>query len=510
MKTNGLLSKLIFVPMGILCLLAILFSGILSGDSPETVAVEILKMSGIKGGLIIHFPCGDGTLTEALRVGESYIVQGLDPSMDNVQEARQHILSKREYGAISVDHLKGSGLPYEDSLVNLIVSEDPGGISTDEMMRVLVPNGVALIKGALGWEKTVKPVPAGMDEWNQYLYNAAGTAVSHDEIISPIKHYQWVGSPRWGRHHDTTASLSAMVSANGRIFYVLDEGPKESIQLPAENYLVARDAYNGTVLWKRLIPQWQEHLFALKSGPAYLPRRLAAVGDRVYVTVGINAALSELDAATGGILRTFPQTAMTSEVVYSEGTLFLVVGRPEKNKDLYVPKHTYVWDAAEYARTGWAWGMQQAVIMALDASEGKALWTKQYAVAPLSLSADSSSVYFFDGNRIVCMNRHTGEEKWRSDPLFERPINTAYAPRLVIYEDVVLFSRDRGQLIGLSALNGERLWQAEQPGSGHYSPEDIFVINGVVYAGATANIQDAIRAKRLPSTFFRPGRALSL
>jgi len=116
--------------------------------------------------------------------------------------------------------------------------------------------------------------------------------------------------------------------------------------------------------------KWEDHLFPPKSGPAYLPRRLVAVGDRVFVTPGINAPLSELDAATGKIFRSFPKTEQTAEVIFSDNTLFLVVGRPEKTKEPYAPKHTYIWDEADGARSGWAWGGQAARMMAIAAGDG--------------------------------------------------------------------------------------------------------------------------------------------
>ena len=46
-------------------------------------------------------------------------------------------------------------------------------------------------------------------------------------------------------------------------------------------------------------------------------------------------------------------------------------------------------------------------------------------------------------------------------------------------------------LVALSTADGEKLWDAPQPGSGHYSPEDVFVIDGVVWTGATANVNDS-------------------
>jgi len=490
MKSRTILGGLLLVLAGGLCLLSVFFVRASSEAIPADQAQDIIDESGVRGGLIVHIHCGDGSLTEALRISDSYLVHGLDSQIENVEAARQYIISKHRYGPVSVDRLGQNRLPYRDNLVNLVVSDDLGDISMDEVMRVLAPGGVAMIKGMLGWAKTVKPRPPEMDEWNQYLYNSGGNAVSKDETVSPVKHYQWIGSPRWARHHDARASMTAMVSAGGRIFYILDEGPGESIQLPAKNYLVARDAFNGTVLWKLTIPEWQEHLFPLKSGPAYLPRRLVAVGDRVFVTLGINAPVSELDAATGRIIRTYPDTEQSSEIIYSEGILFLVVGRPEKKLEPYVPEQTYVWDTASRARSEWAWSQQPALIMAVDTSDGAGLWTKEYPVAPLSLSADATAVYFFDGRQMVCIDRQTGEEKWRSNYLNKRPIDTAYAPRVVVYEDVVLFSSGLWSMTAFSAPDGRRLWTASQPASGHYSPEDIFVINGIVYAGATATGED--------------------
>ncbi|MBN2241735.1 MAG: PQQ-binding-like beta-propeller repeat protein [Acidobacteria bacterium] len=491
MKNQAVVSRFFNYVFLALAGLSAIFGPGCSQGSPEDQAAAILEKSGIRGGVIVHLFCGDGVLTEKLGAGGSFLVQGLDPDAENVRKARETIAQNRQYGPIAVDRLTENRLPFTDNMINLIVAEDLGNIPGEEAIRVLAPEGVLMTKGFWGWTKRVKPRPAEMDEWNQYLYDAGNNPVSRDSTISPIKHYQWVGSPRWGRHHDTTASMSAMVSARGRIFYILDEGPTESIQLPDENHLIARDAFNGTVLWKLPIPEWQDHLFSLKSGPAYLPRRLVAVGDRVYVTLGINAPVSELDAATGKILRTFPDTEETSEIVLSDNALFLVIGRPEKKTDPFVPKDTYVWANADQARSEWAWSREPGQIMALDMPSGRPRWTKEYPVGPLSLSADSGSVYFYDGSKLVSLDRETGGENWRSEPIQTRTIDTAYAPRLVVSDGVLVFSIGslqaggfaEGTMMAFSAEDGKKIWEAPQPFSGHYSPEDIFVIDGMVWTG---------------------------
>ncbi len=472
--------------------------------SPSEQANAIINMTGLKGGLIVHLNSGDGTLTEALRQSDSYQVQGLDTQKNNVKKARQYIMSKGSYGPVSIDRLMGSELPYNDNFVNMIVASGMGDVSIKEAMRVLAPGGILLTPKDSGWNIDRKPESPQMDEWNQYLYNSEGNMVSKDEVISPVKHYQWIGGPRWSRHHDTKSSLSAMVSAKGRIFYIMDEGPKNSIILPAENYLTARDAYNGTVLWKKSIPEGTVgHLFPLKSGPAYLPRRLIATGDRVYATLGNYAALSELDAATGKVTRTFADTEDTSEIVLSGDTLFLLIGRPEKKEEIFTAKKTNVWANMDIGRFEWGWNKEPAKIMSVNISDGRVNWTKKYTVAPLSLIADSGSVYFHDGDNLVCLKRENGEENWKTkaerritgNPVVQgstelNMYETGYATRLLVHEDVLVFSNGLEEVAGYSGTSGKKLWSQHQPASGHYTPEDIFVIDGLVWTGATAWMKD--------------------
>ncbi|MHC4110445.1 MAG: class I SAM-dependent methyltransferase, partial [Planctomycetota bacterium] len=225
----------------------ILFSFTLSivmAQSQSQIAKQILDTTGVKGGLVIHTGCGDGKLTAALRVNDRYLVQGLDRDTKNIQKAREYIQSLGIYGKVSVDHFDGQRLPYVDNLVNLVIAENPGKLKMDEIMRVICPRGTAYVKQKGKWTKTVKPRPEEIDEWTHYLYDASGNAVSHDMIVGPPRHFQWTGSPRWARHHDRRASVSAMVSSGDRIFYIIDEGSNTSIMLPPKTVLVARDAFN--------------------------------------------------------------------------------------------------------------------------------------------------------------------------------------------------------------------------------------------------------------------------
>ena len=228
-------------------------------------AKRLIEQSGVRAGFFVHLGAGDGRLTEALRQNESTQVHGLVDDASELDAMRSRVRSSGQYGDVSFDRLEGNELPYVDNMVNLLVAESLGEIPLEEVMRVLVPNGVAMIGGEGNWTKTVKPRPDNIDEWSHYLHDSTGNSVAHDDVVAPPRHLQWVGSPRWSRHHDRMASMSALVSTGGRMFYIMDEGSRISIQLPPKWKLIARDAFNGSVLWKKDIAEWQPHLWPLKS-----------------------------------------------------------------------------------------------------------------------------------------------------------------------------------------------------------------------------------------------------
>ena len=458
------------------------------------LARQILDAAGVQGGLVVHVGCGDGRLTAALRACDAYTVHGLATDPAAVDAARRTIGALGLYGPVSIDRYDGRRLPYADNLASLVVIEDPAAAPMDEVLRVLAPNGVAYVKSKAGaWARTVKPRPADIDEWTHYLHDPDNNAVSRDAQVGPPRHLQWIGNPMWARHHDHMASMSALVSAGGRIFYIMDEGPRESILLPAKWMLIARDAFNGQILWKRPIAEWNTSLWPLKSGPNQLPRRLVAAGDRVYVTLGIDAPLVALDAATGKTLRTYAGTEHTDEILLADGMLFLLAAHgPNKWKE-YRPKFTYVWSNSQRANKDWAWDQEERSVLAVRADSGDVLWKKASRVAPLTLAVDAARVYFHDGAKAVALDRKTGDAAWASEPITRKgpALPTGYGPTLVVKDDVVVISMENASMAALAAATGKKLWSAPHHKGGHNSPDDLLVINGTVWSGAVANGGDS-------------------
>lgn len=481
----------------ILLLASVSGSALALGDDSSDIAAQ---SSDINGGFFVHLGCGNGMLTQALRKNNGVQVQGLDRDQAMVDAARARLLKEGKYGDIAVERLVGDELPYVDNFVNLLVVEDAKDISRDEIFRVLVPNGVALIKENDSWKRIVKPRPGNIDEWSHYLHDASGNSVAHDDVVAPPRHLQWVGSPRWSRHHDRMASMSALVSTGGRMFYIMDEGSRISIQLPPKWKLIARDAFNGTVLWKRDIEKWQNHLWPLKSGPTQLSRRLVSTDDTVFVTMGIDEPLSALDAATGEVIRTYEGSDATEEIIHTNGMLFLVVRKGAAELADYSPLHGQVGDQAHVR--DFFWNEEPRVLMAFDAKSGKQLWAKQTKVSPLTLAADGTNVFFHDGEKLVSLNQKSGDIAWETDPVTRRQSFTFnFGPRLVVHEDVVLYSGGDGKMTSIDAKSGKPLWSSSFPNSGYQSPQDLMVVKGLVWlAPLTSGKDSGVYTGRDPKT----------
>ncbi len=462
----------------LLCLLTL--SGALHGDDR---AQEIIAQSNLAGGVVVHVHGADTSLLQSMRqqspnlLGHLLVAQEAD-----AHEAREKLVAAGLHGKIHVGVWQSGTLPLIDNFVNLLIVDQADAVSREEVLRVLTPEGTAF----LGSERLVKPRPETMDDWPMALYDASGNAVSKDKALKPpLQHMQWIGGPRWSRHHDKMSSVSACVSGDEKVFYIFDEGSTYSPYLPCHWKLIARDAFNGVVLWKKPIAQWTGNLYGLKSGPATLPRRLLVAGKRVCATLGIEAPVSVMDADTGEILQTIAGTESTEEIIHEDGYLYLVTDTNEEKDEFFNgPRMNY---------PGGRWIPREKHVLCCDLEQGEVLWSKPFDwVAPSTLTTSRGKVYFFDGKQVVALSREDGSLLWKSAelPVWEK-MTTYYAPKLVVQGGVVTFvggegyvphrGTAEGQVTGLSTENGKVLWKAKHPSGGYQSPSDLMVIDGKVW-----------------------------
>ena len=479
-------------------LAAILFSagdrafGAEPGSNPQREqAKQIASLTGFHGGLVIHIGCGDGQLTAALRLADNCVVQGLEADAKNVEVARATIRALGLYGPVSVLRWSGKELPYVDNLATLVVCEDASAASAEEIMRVVRPHGAAAVKRDGKWTVKVKPQLAGTDEWEQHYHGADNNAVAQDTVVGPPRRYQWLGEPEWQRAHLSLPSINSLVSAKGRLFTIEDLGSAEHPALPGKQALVARDAYNGVVLWRIMFADWHPSYIHDKATPVQIQRRLAVVGDVIYCTPGYTAPITVYDAATGAMIKKHAGTAKTMEFVHDRGILFAVTGdqsdlSAELSNPSLSPLKTSMFKPEAYGPVIKQPKDLKNDILAIDAGSGKELWRKTGAdtlgYEGASLGASGDRVVYATTKELVCLDRATGKPLWRVPAAIVLKGPSGIAVSLVL-SDRSAFLADSAQLRAFHLADGKLLWSTPATVN-HHKPPDVFLANGLVWAAA--------------------------
>ena len=346
-------------------------------------------MSGAKGGVCALLECGDGKLLTELTRDGKFLVHGITRDSTTATAIRKRLASGGLSGIGSVEVLPLDRLPYADNLVNLLVAEEAltllrNGLTPAEILRVLCPNGVACLsvtpdkrqnlESAMTnagirafrfeqrsklWLVIKKPRPVEMDDWTHSNHGPDGNPVSRDLLIQAPNQTQWLAGPSWRTSRRNVGPAAAqpygMLSANGRNYYFQGGG------------LVARDAFNGVLLWSQTLL------------PRYRTRQMVAAGDEVYLCR--EDGLVALDGATGQLLRTYAGEAKVSQLLLDRGTLFAVDGRG---------------------------------IRAFDDDKGTERW--KWDRRPSGVVADAGRLYFLAGRgQLVCLSQKDGSEIWKRD-----------------------------------------------------------------------------------------------
>jgi len=498
-----------------------LWAAALGADVARTAA-EIVRASGAPGGICAVVGSDDADLALAIARQGSFVVHALAAEPKRCDAMRQAIRAQGRYGTVSAATLDGGRLPYTPNLVNIVVADrwpelQKKGLSPKEILRVLAPLGTAFIgPSAAGvaeqfrsagasdvatleaggtWVQVRKPWPSDIDEWSHYLHGPDGNPVARDRVVATPEHYQWLSEPVWMRSHETDSSVSTLVTARGRLFAIVDEAPISlagNHPLPDKWFLVARDAFNGVLLWKVPIRrwgwrEWKHSWFNTRPGdiPLNIHSRLVAAGDKLYVTLGYHAPVSELDARTGEILKTYPGTEATGEILYLDGTLVLAVLEgdlvkvmaldPATGKRRWVSEKAYRGTTVDYIR--WR------------AMRGS---TKPAKLDPtLNIATDGKVVALIDGPDIVALDYRTGAEKWRS-PFPTAPADltaggiqskgTLWNGTMIVAHGAVVHASP-SKLAAFAADSGKLLWSQPKRYIGHlwYEWKDVFVIDRLVW-----------------------------
>jgi len=274
-------------------------------------AANILKETGVTQGICLLVDSNDGILAHELAQRSRLRVIGLEENREKVRATRRLLTSAGSYGSrVAVHHFDPANpLPLNGMFANLIYLKleagqphlakrihavanwlrPDGGVAfvpfpdgtanrqswLGALREATTGSGLTVATGDAGVKLTRGPL-AGSGEWSHQYGNASNAAFGGEKLSGVSNtddlEVQWIGRPGPRAQPDRNGRKPAPLSTGGRLF------------VQGLNRILALDAYNGTVLWSRELPEIQrfnmprdssnwaanrEHLFAAIDGECW-------------------------------------------------------------------------------------------------------------------------------------------------------------------------------------------------------------------------------------------------
>ncbi len=311
---------------------------LLSASSAQGGVPEDLARLGVQRGIVavLGLPNQDPRyVVDLARAGELTVYFQTDEA-GQAAAVRQAAAEARLLGRrVFVDAGPFATIFLADNLADGIVvcADARDAIDEIELQRVLRPRAVAL----LGDRQLEKPVPEGIDEWTHPYHGPDNNPQSRDQLVRGNLQTQFLAEPMFSPMPEQT------VVAGGRIFKAMGHIAHKENQNEWLNTLLCINAYNGTVLWRRPLPE------------GFMIHRNTMVATDDALLLGDAQSCKVIDAATGQVRDeiTIPAELTDGPVwkwmAYRDGVLYALVGNPEIQVD-----------TEKSARRGlghWPWGM---------------------------------------------------------------------------------------------------------------------------------------------------------
>lgn len=444
-----------------------------ANDRLARYAEVALQRAGVSKGYCLVLACGSGQLAYEIATRSQFQIVGIESDPRRVAEARRRLLEAGLYGTrVTIHQLDGPTLPFPKYWANLIVAEETALVPEAEIQRVLRPcGGTVVLAAADGFRSHARGPLPGSGEWSHFLADAGNTACSGDAMKPGPVDLQWFGRPGPRRMPDRHDKNVAPLYKNGRLF------------ISGDNYVVAMDAYNGTILWERDVPH-SVRLAAFKNCG-----NMAATDDLLYVASGPDCLV--FDAQTGELRKTFslPPTAEWGYVAVQDDLLVGSATRPGatfREQTLYT--EVLLWrDSMPVVCSD--------SLFVHDRSSGRKLWTYTPARGVLinpTIALGEQKIFFVEstnpdsrcvrdgrvklrtllsqGADVVALDLRTGQPLWRTPAgleAIEHILYLSYArgtlvvtgTRNALVEDR---RRVRYDLVGFDAATGKCLWRTTQ------------------------------------------------
>ena len=374
-----------------------------AGGAERPTAADVLGKIGVRRGICaLTGDTGGALALDLARESELTLFVQL-ASYDEMQAAARAaevagLLGTRVF--VATGALARIGLA--DNVADAVVILD--ATPKAEALRVLRPEGKALV----GAEVVSKPFPQGVDDWSHHFHGPDNNPQSRDTIARAPFLTQFVVEPRYA------PAPQQVVASAGRLFLAFGHIAWHQREEDVIDTLLAVNAYNGTLLWKKPLP----------SG--FMVDRSTMIATPTALYVADDKGCKLLDPATGEVKEEITAPADLADgsfwkwMALEDGVLYALVGTPEP------PDPVAKWRSTNH---GWPWGGISKgyndrelpwgfakTLLAIDTKTRKVLWHRQDDPPMDARSTCLKAGRLYTGNyghSLACLDAKTGKDIWR-------------------------------------------------------------------------------------------------
>ena len=158
--------------------------------------------------------------------------------------AAEKLLGSRIFAATGED----LRIQLATNIADAVYFQNKTTIPKSEILRVLRPLGKAIMPSGGIPSPLVKPVPDGYDEWTHPYHGPDNNPNSRDQYVKGDFRTQFINGPKFSPMPEQT------VIGGGRMYKAMGHIAHKANQNEMLNTLLGVNAYNGTILWKRPLP----------------------------------------------------------------------------------------------------------------------------------------------------------------------------------------------------------------------------------------------------------------
>ncbi len=296
-------------------------------------------------------------------------------------------------------------IPFADQYLDILVINTSVGISEEECLRAVSPNGYLFIieNGKIVTEKR-KPFPEEMDNWEHWFHGPDNNSYSSDKALKWPYLSQWMAPPYAG------PTPSIQLVSDGISFNLTGPGAHRDSRrssIEKEIYadtIVARSVFNGEELWKYPLPK------------GYFVIRSCAVATKniLYVSMGENVTC--LNTKTGEKIKEISLDGVQGDlkwIVIEDDVLYVMAGEKDPLAHIvsyrYTQGHTH-----DVGKPLLGYGSRVA---AYDLKSDAVLWTydNKDLIDSRLIGFSNGKIACKSATKLVCLNGKNGQVLWSVD-----------------------------------------------------------------------------------------------